>query len=129
MKTKKSTGKTSKPQNPGNKDRNTGKTINIDPDSAQRVLNQILDTLARPEYQDQVKRFAQDSLSSSLQTLRGVNSVSSTLMKMDQQGIEGVIKDSSDDLVKAYLQFTSDLLVLLQRLSARTIEIIDSSTK
>ncbi len=51
------------------------------------------------------------------------------MSKMDSKTMSSVVESSIDDLTRAFLQFNSDQLVLLQRLSARTLEILDSRTR
>ena len=55
-----------------------------------------------------------------------LSQVSERLARMDNKTIESVVRDSITDLTKAVLQYKSDQLVLLQKLSARTLEILDS---
>jgi len=48
---------------------------------------------------------------------------------MDNETMSEIVEGSIDDLTRALLQFNSDQLVLLQRLSARTLEILDGHAR
>jgi hypothetical protein len=100
-------------------------SINLDPTVVQRALNEALRTLNSPEYRDQVTKMTQSSLANSLQTFQRLTQLSGRLSRMDNQSIESVVNGSINDLTRAFLQYNSDQLVLLQKLSARTLEILN----
>jgi len=100
-------------------------SINLDPAVVQRALNEALKTLNSPEYRDQVTKMTQSSLANSLQTFQRLTQLSGRLSRMDNQSIESVVNGSINDLTRAFLQYNSDQLVLLQKLSARTLEILN----
>jgi hypothetical protein len=100
-------------------------TISIDPAVVQRALNEAVKTLNSPEYRTQVTKMTQASIVNSLQTFQRLTQLSGRLSKMDNKSIETVVQGSITDLTRAFLQFNSDQLVLLQKLSARTLEILD----
>lgn len=83
-------------------------------------------TLTNPEYQQQLTKLAQASITNSLQTFQRLSTLSTRLSKMDNQTMSSLVEGSIDDLTRAFLQFNSDQMVLLQRLSAKTLEILDS---
>jgi len=95
----------------------------------QRALNQALKTLNNPEYQQQMTKLAQLSIANSLATFQRLGTLSTRLSKMDSETMSEVVEGSIDDLTRAVLQFNSDQLVLLQRLSARTLEILDAQAR
>lgn len=110
---------------PSAKARAQNVSINLDPTVVQRALNEALRTLNSPEYRDQVTKMTQSSLANSLQTFQRLTQLSSRLSKMDNQSIASVVNGSINDLTRAFLQYNSDQLVLLQKLSARTLEILN----
>jgi hypothetical protein len=55
--------------------------------------------------------------------------LSGKLSKLNSADMSTVVEGSINDLTKAILQFNSDQLVLLQKLSARTLEIIENQTR
>lgn len=97
------------------------------PRSIQRAINKIVGTLNNPEYQEQLTRLTQASVTNSLQTVQKLSHFSERMSKLDNRGWESLINGSIDDLMRAYLQFNSDLTVLLQKLSNKTIEILDKA--
>ena len=103
--------------------------IELDPRVVQRALNQALKTLSNPEYQQQLTKLTQSSILNSLQTFQRLGTLSTRLSKMDSETMSEVVEGSIDDLTRALLQFNSDQLVLLQRLSARTLEILDAQAR
>jgi len=103
--------------------------IEIDPRVIQRVLNQAMKTLSNPEYQQQLTKLTQSSIVNSLQTFQRLSTLSTRLSNMDNETMSEVVEGSIDDLTRALLQFNSDQLVLLQRLSARTLEILDAQAR
>ncbi len=100
-------------------------SISLDPTVVQRALNEAVRTLNSPEYRDQVTKMTQSSIANSLQTFQRLTELSGRLAKMDNQSIESVVSGSINDLTRAFLQYNSDQLVLLQKLSARTLEILN----
>jgi hypothetical protein len=86
-------------------------------------------TLSNPEYQQQLTKLTQSSIVNSLQTFQRLSTLSTRLSNMDNETISEVVEGSIDDLTRALLQFNSDQLVLLQRLSARTLEILDAQAR
>jgi hypothetical protein len=103
--------------------------IELDPRVVQRALNQALKTLSNPEYQQQLTKLTQSSILNSLQTFQRLSTLSTRLSNMDSETMSEVVEGSIDDLTRALLQFNSDQLVLLQRLSARTLEILDAQAR
>jgi hypothetical protein len=103
--------------------------IELDPRLIQRALNQAVKTLTNPEYQQQLTKLTQASIVNSLQTVQRLGTLSTRLSNMDSETMSNIVAGSIDDLTRALLQFNSDQLVLLQRLSARTLEILDSQAR
>lgn len=104
-------------------------TINVDPRTVQRVLDKAVKTLSSPEYQAQITKLTQASLANSLQSIQKMGALSGRLSKMDSKGVSTVVEASINDLTKAFLQFNTDQMVLLQKLSARTLEILDNQSR
>ncbi|GEM_PF-3153612 len=103
--------------------------VNVDPRTVQRVLNQAIKTFSDPEYQAQITKLTQASIANSLQTIQKMSVLSGKLSKLNSADMSTVVEGSINDLTKAILQFNSDQLVLLQKLSARTLEIIENQTR
>jgi len=105
----------------------TIKPIKINARAIQRSINKIAGTINNPEYQEQMTKLTQAAVTNSLKTLQKLTQVSQRMSKLDEEGWENLIDTSIDDLMRSYLQFNTDLVDLLQKLSAKTTEILDSS--
>ncbi|MGA2664237.1 MAG: hypothetical protein ABSF83_04770 [Nitrososphaerales archaeon] len=103
--------------------------IRVDPQVIQRALNESVKALTSPEYQAQVTKLTQASISNSLQTIQKMSALSGRLSKLDSESMSSVVEGSINDLTRAFLQFNTDQLVLLQKLSARTLEILDNQSR
>jgi hypothetical protein len=103
--------------------------LNVDPRTVQRALNQAIRTFSDPEYQAQITKLTQASIANSLQTIQKMSVLSGRLSKLSNADMSNVVEGSMDELTKAILQFNSDQLVLLQKLSARTLEILENQTR
>jgi cytoplasmic iron level regulating protein YaaA (DUF328/UPF0246 family) len=103
--------------------------VSVDPRTVQRVLNQAVKTFSDPEYQAQMTKLTQTSLTNSLQTIQKMSALSGRLAKLNNADMNTVVESSMNDLTSAILQFNQDQLVLLQKLSARTLEILENQTR
>ncbi len=101
--------------------------MTINPRSVQKAMNKVVANLSNPDYQEQVTKLAQASANNSLETLQKLVQVSERVSKLDNKGWDTLIDGSIDDLMRAYLQFNSDLIVLLQKQSSKTIAILDAA--
>jgi predicted nucleotide-binding protein (sugar kinase/HSP70/actin superfamily) len=107
----------------------TAAVINVDPRTVQRALSQAVKTFSDPEYQAQITKLTQASISNSLQTIQKMGVLSGRLSKLNDADMNTVVEESINDLTRAVLQFNSDQLVLVQKLSARTLEILENQTR
>jgi hypothetical protein len=101
--------------------------VMINQRSIQRAMNKVVGNLSDPDYQEQVTKLAQASANNSLETLQKLIQVSERMSKLDNKGWDSLIDGSVNDLMRAYLQFNSDLIVLLQKQSSKTIAILDAA--
>jgi len=99
----------------------------LNPRSIQRAINKIAGTLSDPEYQEQVTKLTQASAKNSVETLQKLIVFSDRLSRLDNKGWDSLINSSIDDLMLSYLQFNSDLIVLLQKQSSKTLDILDAA--
>ena len=93
------------------------------------ALNKAIKTLSNPEYQEQLSKLTQEAILNSVQTFQSLGLLSSRLSKLDGKSMAEIVDGSIDDLTRAFLQYNSEQLVLLQRLSARTLEILDKKSR
>ncbi len=105
----------------------TPRPMTINQRSVQRAMNKVVANLSNPDYQEQVTKLAQASANNSLETFQKLIQVSERVSKLDNKGWDSLIDGSIDDLMRAYLQFNSDLIVLLQKQSSKTIAILDAA--
>jgi hypothetical protein len=103
--------------------------INVDPKTVQRVLSHAVKAFSNPEYQAQITKLTQASITNSLQTIQKMRSLSGRLSKLNDKDMSTVVEGSINDLTRAILQFNSDQMVLLQKLSTRTLEILENQTR
>ena len=72
-------------------------------------------------------KLTQVAVGNSIRTLQKMTQISQRMYKLDEKDWDSLINTSIDDLMRSYLQFNSDLVDLLQKLSSRTTEILDKS--
>ena len=101
----------------------------LDPKAVKGALNQAIKTLTNPEYQEQLSKLTQEAILNSVQTFQSLGLLSGRLSKLDDKSMAEIVEGSIDDLTRAFLQYNSEQLVLLQRLSARTLEILDKESR
>jgi hypothetical protein len=99
----------------------------LNPRSIQRAINKVVGTISDPEYQEQVTKLTQASAKNSVETLQKLIKFSDRLSRLDNKGWDSLINGSIDDLMLSYLQFNSDLIVLLQKHSGKTLDILDAA--
>ncbi len=116
-------------QHAGRAAQSSSTVLNVDPRTVQRALNQAIKTFSDPDYQAQITKLTQASIANSLQTIQKMSVLSGRLSKLSNADMSNVVEGSMDELTKAILQFNSDQLVLLQKLSARTLEILENQTR
>ena len=68
---------------------------------------------------------AKASIFNSLETVKRFGRLS----KLDNKSMPRVLERSVDELTRAFLQFNSEQLTLLQRLSNRTLEILNEASR
>jgi hypothetical protein len=100
-----------------------------DPKAVKRALNQAIKTLSNPEYQEQLSKLTQEAILNSVQTFQSLGLLSGRLSELDGKSMAEIVEGSIDELTRAFLQYNSEQLVLLQRLSARTLEILDKESR
>lgn len=96
-----------------------------DPKAVKRALDRAVKTLVSPEYQEQLTKMAQASIINSLETIKRFGRLS----KLDSSRMPEIMERSVEELTRAFLQFNSEQLTLLQRLSSRTLEILDEASR
>ncbi len=90
-------------------------------------MNRVIETLNDPKYQEQLTKLTQASISDSLQTLQKFREFSTHASKLDKEGMNSLVNNSIGDLMRSYLQFNTELILLMQKMSSRSLEILDNA--
>jgi len=103
------------------------KTVLPDPKSVQKAVDQISSTLNNPEYKDQLTRLTQLSVNNAVQTAQRLSKVAARMSQMDSEEMTEAVSSSVGDMMRLYLQFNSDLLTLMIKVSNQAIEILEKA--
>jgi hypothetical protein len=98
------------------------------PESIQQALNEIKTTINDPEYQEQLKKLTQLSVANSLLTVRKLSMLSDRVSQLDSDGMDKLVSGSVSDMMRLSLQFNSDMLTLMQKMSNQMVDILDKAT-
>ncbi len=99
----------------------------LDPRIIEQAMDRITETLNDPAYQEQLTKLTQASISDSLQTLQKFRRFSTQASKLDREGVNSLVNNSIGDLMRAYLQFNTDLIMLTQKLSSKSLDILENA--
>ncbi|OHE55910.1 MAG: hypothetical protein A3K61_05070 [Thaumarchaeota archaeon RBG_16_49_8] len=99
----------------------------LDPRIIEQAMNRVTETLNDPAYQEQLTKLTQASISDSLQTLQKFRQFSTHASKLDREGMNSLVNNSIGDLMRTYLQFNTDLIMLTQKLSSRSLDILEKA--
>jgi hypothetical protein len=99
----------------------------LDPRTIEQAMNRVIETLNEPEYQEQLTKLTQASISDSLQTLQKFREFSTHASKLDREGVNSLVNNTIGDLMRTQLQFNTELIMLMQKLSSRSIEILNNA--
>lgn len=105
------------------------KTVLPNPKSVQEAINQISSTLNNPEYKDQLTRLTQLSVNNAVQTAQRLSKVAASMSQLDSDEMTEVVSNSVGDMMQLYLQFNSELLTLMQKVSNRAVEILEKASQ
>jgi hypothetical protein len=104
------------------------KIIVPNPESVQKALDRINATLSDPNYQDQLLKLSQLSITHSVQTVQKLSNLSTRINDLDGEEMDKLIRCSLSDLLSLSLSFNTDMLNLIQQTSDQTIAILDTCT-
>jgi len=99
-----------------------------DPKVVQQALDQVTETLKKPEYQQQLTKLTQLSVTNSIQTLQKVSKLSQRVSELDNEGLNSLVNNSIGELMRTYLQFNQDIMTLVQKMSNQTVDILEKAT-
>lgn len=102
--------------------------ILIDPTSIPKIISRLSETLSDPEYQEQLRKIMLDSIRNTLSSLQRLGQLTTQVTQLDSKGLSSLINGSVSEVMRANLQFSSDLMLLLQKHSDRLIQILEETS-
>jgi hypothetical protein len=103
------------------------KTVMPNPKTVQKAIDQIVSTLNNPEYKDQLTKLTQASVNNTVQTAQRLSKVSARMSKLDNEEMTEIVSSSAADMMRLYIQFNTELLTLMQKVSNRAVDIIEKA--
>ena len=104
------------------------KTVMPNPKTVQKAIDQIVSTLNNPEYKDQLTKLTQASVNNTVQTAQKLGKVTARMSKLDNEEMTALVSNSVGDMMRLYIQFNTELLTLMQKVSNRAVDIIEKAT-
>ena len=106
----------------------TSKTVMPNPKTVQKAVDQIVNTLNNPEYKDQITKLTQASVNNTVQTAQRLSKATTKLSKLNNEEMTELVSNSVSDMMRLYIQFNTELLTLVQKVSNRAVDIIEKAT-
>jgi hypothetical protein len=103
------------------------KTVMPNPKTVQKAIDQIVSTLNNPEYKDQLTKLTQASVNNTVQTAQRLSKVTARMSKLDNEEMTALVSNSVADMMRLYIQFNTELLTLVQKVSNRAVDIIEKA--
>ena len=103
------------------------KTVMPNPKTVQKAIDQIVSTLNNPEYKDQLTKLTQASVNNTVQTAQRLSKVTTRMSKLDNEEMTELVSNSVADMMRLYIQFNTELLTLVQKVSNRAVDIIEKA--
>jgi hypothetical protein len=97
------------------------------PKTVQKAIDQIVSTLNNPEYKEQLIKLTQDSVNNTVQTAQKLSKVTAQMSKLDSEEMTALVSNTVGDMMQLYLQFNTELLTLLQKVSNRAVYILEKA--
>jgi len=104
------------------------KTVMPNPKTVQKAIDQIVSTLNNPEYKDQLTKLTQASVNNTVQTAQRLSKASARMSKLNNEEMTELVSNSVSDMMRLYIQFNTELLTLVQKVSNRAVDIIEKAT-
>ena len=103
------------------------KPVMPNPKTVQKAIDQIVSTLNNPEYKDQLTKLTQASVNNTVQTAQRLSKVTARMGKLDNEEMTELVSNSVADMMRLYIQFNTELLTLVQKVSNRAVDIIEKA--
>jgi hypothetical protein len=104
------------------------KTVMPNPKTVQKAIDQIVNTLNNPEYKDQLTKLTQASVNNTVQTAQRLSKASTRMSKLNNEEMTELVSNSVSDMMRLYIQFNTELLTLVQKVSNRAVDILEKAT-
>ena len=104
------------------------KTVMPNPKTVQKAVDQIVNTLNNPEYKDQLTKLTQASVNNTVQTAQRFSKATARMSKLNNEEMTELVSNSVSDMMRLYIQFNTELLTLVQKVSNRAVDIIEKAT-
>ena len=101
------------------------KTVMPNAKTVQKAIDQIVSTLNNPEYKDQLTKLTQASVNNTVQTAQRLSKASARMSKLNNEEMTELVSNSVSDMMRLYIQFNTELLTLVQKVSNRAVDIIE----
>jgi hypothetical protein len=105
----------------------SAKTVMPNPKTVQKAIDQIVSTLNNPETKDQLTKLTQASVNNTVQTAQRLGKVTARMSKLDNEEMTELVSNSVADMMRLYIQFNTELLTLVQKVSNRAVDIIEKA--
>jgi hypothetical protein len=115
----------------GSKDKGTAevnpKIVMPNPKTVQKAIDQIANTLNNPETREQLTKLTQASVNNTVQTAQRLSKASARMSKLTNEEMTELVSNSVSDMMRLYIQFNTELLTLVQKVSNRAVDIIEKA--
>ena len=104
------------------------KTVMPNPKTVKKAIDQIANTLNNPETREQLTKLTQVSVNNTVQTAQRLSKASARMSKLSNEEMTELVSNSVSDMMRLYIQFNTELLTLVQKVSNRAVDIIEKAT-
>jgi hypothetical protein len=104
------------------------KMVMPNPKTVQKAIDQIANTLNNPDTRDQLTKLTQASVNNTVQTAQRLSKATARMSKLNSEEMTELVSNSVSDMMRLYIQFNTELLTLVQKVSNRAVDIIERAT-
>jgi hypothetical protein len=104
------------------------KMVMPNPKTVQKAIDQIANTLNNPETRAQLTKLTQASVNNTVQTAQRLSKATARMSKLNNEEMTELVSNSVSDMMRLYIQFNTELLTLVQKVSNRAVDIIEKAT-
>jgi hypothetical protein len=104
------------------------KMVMPNPKTVQKAIDQIANTLNNPDTRDQLTKLTQASVNNTVQTAQRLSKATARMSKLNNEEMTELVSNSVSDMMRLYIQFNTELLTLVQKVSNRAVDIIERAT-